>query len=295
MSATSLPENERITDLLVDRAIGGLSESEQRELTRLLGRGEDARALSESFELAAAAVSLEELEVEGIPSDVAGRLSRTADAFLAGQRADEDDAPVLKLTGEFEDATRSISVESRVPGWAWMGWAASAALLGLAFVLGAPDRDPTVQELQAELRTVADFVSWAWDDPADGLPAETDGLGGEVEWSDSEDRGFMRFAGLDVNDPSETQYQLWIFDEQRPSGDLPEFGDSFLSQRPVDGGVFDLADAEVLPSGEVIVPIDAKLPVGKALAFAVTVEQPGGVVVSDRSLVVALAVRPSLE
>ena len=40
---------------------------------------------------------------------------------------------------------------------------------------------------------------------------------------------------------------------------------------------------------EVIVPIRASLPVGAPLAFAVTIERPGGVVVSDRSRVVVIA------
>jgi len=45
----------------------------------------------------------------------------------------------------------------------------------------------------------------------------------------------------------------------------------------VDGGVFDITD-----DGKVIVPIEAKLPVGAPTLFAITVERPGGVVVSDQ-------------
>ena len=62
---------------------------------------------------------------------------------------------------------------------------------------------------------------------------------------------------------------------------LPEL----LTRRPVDGGVFDIA-----ASGEALIPIDAKLPVGAGTIFAVTKERPGGVVVSDREIVF-LAVR----
>ena len=54
---------------------------------------------------------------------------------------------------------------------------------------------------------------------------------------------------------------------------------------PVDGGVFDVRG----DGDEVIVPIRASLPVGSPLAFAVTIERPGGVVVSDRSRVVVIA------
>ena len=43
------------------------------------------------------------------------------------------------------------------------------------------------------------------------------------------------------------------------------------------GGVFDVTDAE-----EQLIPIQAKLQVVKPVAFAVTIEKPGGVVVSDQ-------------
>jgi hypothetical protein len=55
----------------------------------------------------------------------------------------------------------------------------------------------------------------------------------------------------------------------------------------VDGGVFNTPQASVM--GDVIIPFEAKLPVGKPAAFVVTVEQPGGVVVSKQERVLALA------
>ena len=88
----------------------------------------------------------------------------------------------------------------------------------------------------------------------------------------------MRFSGLKPNDPDREQYQLWIVDASRGEP---------LKVPPVDGGVFDAG-----AGGDVIVPIAPKLPVGKAFAFAVTIEPPGGVVVSDQSRKVVLAVAP---
>ncbi|MEO0662868.1 MAG: hypothetical protein AAFZ87_15130, partial [Planctomycetota bacterium] len=82
--------------------------------------------------------------------------------------------------------------------------------------------------------------------------------------------------GLGVNDPEVAQYQLWIFRGQDPAAE----------PHPVDGGVFD-----VTTDGGVVVPIDAKIAVGSAGLFAVTVEEPGGVVVSERESIVAVAVR----
>ena len=68
------------------------------------------------------------------------------------------------------------------------------------------------------------------------------------------------------------KYQLWIFEDPK-------------QPYPIDGGVFD-----VISTGEVVVPIDAKIPVDKAVQFAVTVEKPGGVVVSEREMIPVLAV-----
>ncbi len=75
------------------------------------------------------------------------------------------------------------------------------------------------------------------------------------------------------NEPNAEQYQLWIFDARRDE------------RYPIDGGVFNVTGAS---EGDVI-PIKATLSVGVPLKFAVTIEKPGGVVVSDRARVAALA------
>jgi anti-sigma-K factor RskA len=95
---------------------------------------------------------------------------------------------------------------------------------------------------------------------------------GDVVWSDSQKVGYMRFRGLPPNDPNRETYQLWIFDESQDD------------KTPIDGGVFD-----VNSDGEVIIPIDAKLSPQNVKMFAVTVEKPGGVVVSKREKIAALA------
>lgn len=86
----------------------------------------------------------------------------------------------------------------------------------------------------------------------------------------------MLFDGMRVNDPSVEQYQLWIFDRNQDE------------KTPIDGGVFDIPS-----DSEVVVPIRAALKVREPYLFAVTVEKPGGVVVSDRQrLILTAAVNP---
>jgi hypothetical protein len=132
---------------------------------------------------------------------------------------------------------------------------------------------PTPSEARTQLlATAKDVTTLAWTATEDSAAK---GASGDVVWSASQQKGFMRFAGLAVNDPKLLQYQLWIFDKNRDQA------------FPVDGGVFDIT-----PSGEVIVPISAKLPVGEPVLFAVTVERPGGVVVSKRERIVVTAAPP---
>jgi anti-sigma-K factor RskA len=75
-----------------------------------------------------------------------------------------------------------------------------------------------------------------------------------------------------MNVPTVQQYQLWIFDKNQSD------------KTPVDGGVFDITSDQ-----EIIIPIQAKLRVQEAYLFAVTIEKPGGVVVSSRERLPLLA------
>mgnify|MGYP002780260145 CR=1 FL=1 len=96
--------------------------------------------------------------------------------------------------------------------------------------------------------------------------------GGDLVWNAAQQRGVMRFTGLVPNDPRVAQYQLWIVDASRDA------------RYPVDGGVFDVTE-----TGEVLVLITPRLPVERPTLFAITLERPGGVVVSSRERLVLAA------
>ena len=134
-------------------------------------------------------------------------------------------------------------------------------------VVGDEPRDRELLLAQAD-----DVVRIPW--TAAGDPS-ADGASGEVVWSDRWQQGYLRVRGLAANDPQASQYQLWIFDATRD----PRY--------PVDGGVFDIRGA-----GEAFVAIRARLPVEQATRFAVTVERPGGVVVSSRERLALQAAVP---
>lgn len=149
---------------------------------------------------------------------------------------------------------------------------AALVVLGIAIWLfvqrrEASELDPA--EIRAQIDTAGDKLELefaATEDPAIG-----EGGGGSVVWSSELQAGVMTLRGLAVNARDEAQYQLWIFDEAREGP-------------PVDGGVFDVGT-----EGELEIAIDAKLMVWQPKAFAITVERPGGVVVSAKDRVVMLA------
>jgi len=182
-----------------------------------------------------------------------------------------------------EPTASATSVPARRSLAMWAGWLAAAAMLAL-WVRG-PVSPPAVAAAAPTATTASAAASWvrdsliavdsaitriAWAPTADSTAL---GASGDVVWSTRAQRGVMRLIGLRSNDVKRWQYQLWIFDKTRDQ------------RYPVDGGVFDV------PAGatEVFVPINARVPVGSAVMFAVTVEAPGGVVVSTRERVALLA------
>jgi len=110
-----------------------------------------------------------------------------------------------------------------------------------------------------------DLIQYSWFAQTDEF---CDNCSGNVIWSDDSQRGFITLAGLPMNDSSKNQYQIWIVDPN-------------MHANPVDGGVFNINTT----NSPTIIPINPKLPIEKARGFAITLEQPGGVVISEQSLI----------
>jgi hypothetical protein len=283
------PKDPRARELLVDRALHGLNEAEAAELRTLAGE-ED-----ESFEQAAAAVHLAaQRNEEMMPSALADKI--LASALTHSQAGSARVAPVQSLPKRTAMERRpretlpwalaAACLLLAVGGWLWgrsqkgetrvvvVPSPSASSTASVALVTPAPSASASSQRArEALLAEAKDVVRSEWHPTKD---AAARGASGDVVWSPSAQRGYMRFAGLEANDPATSQYQLWIFDSERDA------------KYPVDGGVFD-----VPAGGEVIVPISAKLHVGAVTLFAVTVEKPGGVVVSKRGRIVVTAAASS--
>lgn len=252
---------ERLLDLLADEAVFGLADDERTELERLLDTHENVGR--DDYALAAAALDLALTghQFEAAPDHVLARTEAALRATLIAPAA----VPVAQTPAAPPTSTRvsslaiwrPLAAAALVMSVLWLGWTS------LATPSPAARRD-------ALLSRSSDVLTVAW---APGGDETASAASGDVVWSDGWQEGYMRFAGLAPNDPDRFQYQLWIFDDARDAA------------FPVDGGVFDVRSDR----DEVIVPITARLDVSRATLFAVTVEKPGGVVVSDRSRMALLA------
>jgi hypothetical protein len=221
-------------------------------------------------DLTAAMLQPQLTEHDVLPPALAARIAATGEALVRAQSV----PPLVTEPAHVHRAwpTRAL---------AWSGWLAAAALLVL-FVranrpLSATDSTPTTMAVADPRAALLDsllaapgLVRRAWTPTTDSAATSASG---EVLWDPESGRGIMRFASLAANNPAEWQYQLWIFDAERDE------------RYPVDGGVFDI------PAGttDVLIPIRARLAVGRAALFAVTVEAPGGVVVSSRARIAVTA------
>lgn len=207
-------------------------------------------------------------ETSALPSSLADRIVADGRAQLRRSNVSRSAPTPLVVVRP----TRTLRI------MAVAGWLAAAA--ALALWVRAPRVDTTadvavvtapmsLEMLRTALLADSTSIRRAWQESTD---PSARGARGEIVWNDAQQRGVMRFVGLTPNDPRLAQYQLWIIDADRDA------------RYPVDGGVFDVSS-----DGEVLVAVTARIPVGRPTLFAVTLERPGGVVVSTRERLVLAA------
>jgi len=257
---------ERRLELLVEQTLQGLDPAGAAEVAHISSATDDPD-LALGLELAAAAVTLAQLgpiDQHGLPPDLAARVERQA---------------IRQLRLEPEPPRAEPSAARRAAGRVgpWLGWLAAAASLALAvydranlaprrLVKNPPPvmaRDPLGSSPTARLVATAHPLAR--------------GAGGAVVWDEGRQEGALRLEGLAPVDPRSGCYQLWIFDASRDE------------RYPVDGGMFTVSQA----AGDQVIPVRPRVPVRRPTLFAVTLEPPGGVVVSDRERLLLTAPWPS--
>lgn len=262
MSIYGMPDADRWEELQITRLLFGLSLEEQAEFDELALKMPAEK--SELFEQVVASIDVAWSDSKSMP--LPDHLRKAIRSRAMEELTRQTLEPVDKPTISNSAAVRS----SKAP------WVVAAACMVITVLtlfssrqneLGNVVRDAAQQRAEL-ISTARDLVQVNWNDG----PTPISGAEGDVVWSPSLQQGFMRFRGLTMNVPTVQQYQLWIFDKNQSD------------KTPVDGGVFDITSDQ-----EIIIPIQAKLRVQEAYLFAVTIEKPGGVVVSSRERLPLLA------
>lgn len=238
-------------DVLRERAAGIALGDEpwsgaEIELARSIGMDLDEEVLA--FELAVAAVAVSEVEVRGADSAPPDLLRRigSQSTLFAGGHRQG-----MRIGPVIASAAAGVALGATVA----------------AIILAGGDAPSDSIDPIRFISTHPRAVHWPWQaiDPA----YVRGSIRGEAYFDPSCAEGLLEIEGLRPNDPGREQYQLWIFDEARDE------------RYPVDGGVFD-----VVGDGRALLKIHSRLPVSRPIAFAVTVEKPGGAVVSDRRIAI---------
>jgi hypothetical protein len=284
-NATTLPADPREAAELY--CLGECDSSQLREVEARLKRGDDALAT----EIASLRALTDALLSAPAPIAPDPRVRAGLERFLAEDATRDRPEAIALRAGAAHRASasttgaRSWSIGRIAP---WLLAAASITLAVFAWTTRSTPTTPTIptppivvappspSEQLASLRAAPGTQVWTvgaqgeWQSKGAGV--------GELVWNSSEQRGFLRVKALNANDPGKEQYQAWLFDAKR-------------GKEAVSGGVFD-APAPVDADGYRIVPIRPDLTVGDLTTFAVTIERPGGVVVTDASRLVLLATAP---
>lgn len=242
MSPTEPPHIGRLYDLLARQQTDPLTPAEDAELRDLLAKWPHVEP--DAVAAVAAVVQAATAPAAEMSPDLFDRLEADADAHF--------NPPRPRGSARTARRTRPPVLE----------WCAIAALITVVGVEGWRlwDRPPsatTVALSPAEERQKLLAAG------GKRFPAKNQT--GDVVWDTATQRGYLSVDGLPPNDPAKSQYQLWVVDAGRPH------------KEPVDGGVFDVG-----PDGRAVVAITPALALRNPVLFAVTVEPPGGVVVSER-------------
>lgn len=269
-----MQDDELLMQLLADHATEGISAKQSAELRNLLLRNPEIDDLQ--YEFAAAAFHLSQpWGLEPFPQRLQEKVSADAESYFNSQQGsqasakDSSSAHSSSLL-EFPGVRRKRAFPLFTTAWAAAAAFLLFALGGWGLVLKSKlERRPTAEEARSRLlATNARLIKAEW---RPGNSPESEGVYGDVIWNIAGQQGYMHFHDLPVNDPNVMVYQLWIFDADQDE------------RYPVDGGVFNINR-----KGDVIVPIKASLKVSRPTLFAITIEKPGGVMVSKRDRLVLL-------
>ncbi len=118
---------ERMLELLADQTLFGLTEGETAELENLKNRFIEFKD-DDSFEMAAAAINLINLEIDdSLPAQLQAKLEAQAQEFLGAPQIASVERNQSVDSSKDEIAANIYGIRSKPPIWQWLGWAVAAA------------------------------------------------------------------------------------------------------------------------------------------------------------------------
>lgn len=262
----------RLLELLAAESIGDLTDQETVELEALRMRVPPiADPRGEAVAAAQAERTLGELLAASTAADATRPLSPALRAAIIAKGE-----AIVGGASQSPRPARPRGTRTWIGPVGWAGWAAAAVATTFFLWQVSVNQPPEAADRLADiLEEGAVRIALAPEkDPAGST------IGGEVIWSPSGQDGFLHIHGLAVNDPVKEQYQVWVVDAGRG-----------VSGHSVDCGVFD-AESGFTVDGERYIPLQAKLRVTQPTRFVITVEAPGGAVISSQQRLVASAEVP---
>lgn len=258
---------ERLHELLAERAVFGLDVECEQELRELLRANPDVDAdeldrLAAVLDVTACASHLSPLPPAVVarirsqappaapanPPEVPGKRFQTRELFAWLTAA------ACLLLAVYAWTTRKPNDPNSVPSVAPNPIAdrdpGARPSVSSAFATLAQQRDELLASSEGVLHVQLSETA----DPT------APNVSGDIVWSHAQQRGFLRLTGLPSNDPTQSQYQIWLVET------------SPMRTETVNGGVFDVAQQ----SQELIVPIQAEHFVRRPNIFVISVEPPGG-------------------
>jgi hypothetical protein len=258
---------DRLTELLADRALFGLTAEEDRELNELLA----VNPAADVDELARLAAVLDTTacvpDLPPLPPEVVARVRAQAPHPVpAGPQAVP--RPRLRTREVLAWLTAAGCLLVAVYAWTTRNPdAPNPPPTGAQSPLPPRDTEavpptapvaPTLAQQREELLAAREGVLHIR--LSESVDTSDPTVSGDVVWSPSQQRGFLRLQGLPPNDPTKSQYQLWMV-EAMPA-----------RHEAVNGGVFDVTPQ----ARELIVPIRADHFVRRPNMFVISIEPPGG-------------------
>lgn len=253
---------ERLLELLAERAVFGLDPAEEAELAGLLRDHPAADVEGLDRVAASVAVALGGAAPAALPAGLRARLGAGRGARPAAAAARPGGRMLAAAIALVATAASLLVLLGR-------GSHEAEHPAGPPRPPAPTVASPAAMQREELLATVPDAVQLDCEAVAGGNASPA---AGDVIWSPSRQRGFLRIGGLTANDATKNRYQVWIIDGDRGT--------------PVPGGTFDVA-----AGGEVVVPILPRGFVQGPRMFAVTLEpaDAGRDTDFDREKVVARA------